>query len=318
MSRSLPLGLTFLVAALAGCYEVPPRIPENYGPREIAGWPPPRVYAEEPLHPANRWFHRSFSRRGEGGTLAVAGADAPVSELALGSEPNAVDRAEVRALLAALAQELDSVAPDAVTRLVLHADLLEQARFWRRCGDDDLARLHDETARQVTWEPVEVAGELVPPPLREGEWREAARYVPGSERGAGRARRAYFEVSEADGTSRRAVLIFPWTVPAPDAAGEPVDSGLVAECWETAINDGEPRFAAHRFDRQKWLLEGKPWRTFTGADIVAIAAVGGGEGNADGRRLEGPVVELCGSCHTRERPFTTVSGEQALREPAAR
>ena len=49
------------LAFFAGCYEIPPKIPEAYVGGETApGWPPQAVYHSDPFHPANLLFQRLF------------------------------------------------------------------------------------------------------------------------------------------------------------------------------------------------------------------------------------------------------------------
>ncbi len=95
--RSLPCWSASLFF-LASCYEIPPRIPEDYvgGPTE-AGWPPVAVYHVDPFHPANRIFQRLFILE-----AGPAGGDVPC----LPREAfTPVDVAEIQALAEAVERE---------------------------------------------------------------------------------------------------------------------------------------------------------------------------------------------------------------------
>ncbi|MBI4601986.1 MAG: hypothetical protein HY721_08500, partial [Planctomycetes bacterium] len=81
----------------AGCYEIPPVIPEGYvGSPAATGWPPPAAYAPDALDPRNRWLQRAFAPRDERGALLPLHADEPFSHH---ERPRRVDLAELAALL---------------------------------------------------------------------------------------------------------------------------------------------------------------------------------------------------------------------------
>lgn len=110
---------------IGSCREIPPGIPGDYKPLERRGWPAPTVYDDDPLHPANRWYQRSFAGRDSLGRIL----DAPVGEPPPGlKNPGRLDLAEIRALLAAIEAEPPGSEAE---RLRCYRDLLSQAEFWK-------------------------------------------------------------------------------------------------------------------------------------------------------------------------------------------
>lgn len=275
--------------SLAGCYESPPVIPEDYGPRGIEGWPSPTVYAREAAHPANRWFHRSYARRSGDGRIVSVRPDVPLSEL---RAPGPVDRAEITALLGAVEAELGTVEVDSATRSLLRADLLAQARFWSEHGREGLARRHAELAERVEGATDEWPPELYPPILRGKQWQNivtedanARRTVlhgisPGASARAG---------SVADSPApKRAALLFD-------------ESGVPLECWTIDVDDGSMRHAVYRLDRAARLEGRTAWRQVPPDETISIRGLGAREGET----IEGTVTELCASCHGADAPIIT-------------
>ena len=131
-----------VVVGIGSCRELPPKLPRDRAPLKNAGWPAPTVYDDDPLHPANRWYQRSFAPRdGLGRILELDGTKGP-SRL---ENPGALDRAEIRSLLEALGAE----PPEAgAGRARCRRDLLAQAEYWGE-RDADLAALHRKTAETL-------------------------------------------------------------------------------------------------------------------------------------------------------------------------
>ncbi|HBO51711.1 MAG TPA: hypothetical protein DD471_06985, partial [Planctomycetes bacterium] len=95
-----------------------------------------------PLHPANRWYQRSFAPRdGLGRILELDGTKGP-SRL---ENPGALDRAEIRSLLEALGVEPPKAGEG---RARCRRDLLAQAEYWSG-RDADLSALHRKTAETL-------------------------------------------------------------------------------------------------------------------------------------------------------------------------
>ena len=124
---------------IGSCREIPPEIPGGYKPLERRGWPAPAIYDDDPLHPANRWYQRSFAGRDSLGRILDAPAGESPSSL---KNPGRLDLAEIRALLAAL--EIEPPGSEA-GRLRCYRDLLIQAEFWKD-RDPALAGLHRKAA----------------------------------------------------------------------------------------------------------------------------------------------------------------------------
>lgn len=143
------LRLSALVAAIllvafcmGSCREIQPEIPQGYQALERPGWPAPQVYDEDPLHPANRWYQRSFAPRDPlGRILDFSGKEDP-SPL---QHPSHLDRAEIRALLGAI----ETAPPmSSGSRLRCSRDLLVQAGYWSKEAPA-LAELHRKIARKL-------------------------------------------------------------------------------------------------------------------------------------------------------------------------
>ena len=131
-----------VIIAIGSCREIPPELPDDRDVLKVAGWPAPTVYDDDPLHPANRWYQRSFAPRdGLGRILALDGTKSP-SRL---ENPGALDRAEIRSLLEALGAEPPEAGEG---RVRCRRDLLAQAEYWGE-RDADLAALHRKTAETL-------------------------------------------------------------------------------------------------------------------------------------------------------------------------
>lgn len=131
-----------VIIAIGSCREIPPELPDDRDVLKVAGWPAPTVYDDDPLHPANRWYQRSFAPRdGLGRILALDGTKSP-SRL---ENPGALDRAEIRSLLEALGAEPPEAGEG---RVRCRRDLLAQAEYWGE-RDADLAALHRKTAEKL-------------------------------------------------------------------------------------------------------------------------------------------------------------------------
>jgi hypothetical protein len=287
--RAIGWLLSVALLSLAGCYESPPVVPEDYGPIEIEGWPSPRVYSREGTHPANRWFHRSFARRAEDGRIASVRADAPLSEM---REPSPVDFAEITVLLGVLEAELGTLDVDSVTRMTLRADLLAQARFWVERGRDGLARRHQELAERVEGATDEWPRDLYPPILREARWQS---------------------VVTEDATTRRIVL-YGISASAAARTGSVADSpapkraallfaenGVPLECWTIDIDRGSMRPAVYRLDRAARLAGRTAWRQVPPDEPISIRELGARVGET----IQGTTTKICASCHGADAPIIT-------------
>ncbi|MEC7775016.1 MAG: hypothetical protein VYC32_02880 [Planctomycetota bacterium] len=131
-----------VLIGIGSCREIPPELPEDRDVLKVAGWPAPTVYDDDPLHPANRWYQRSFAPRDKLGRILEFDEAKGPSRL---ENPSALDRAELRSLLEALGAE----APEAGEgRVRCRRDLLAQAEYWSG-RDAALAELHRKVADQL-------------------------------------------------------------------------------------------------------------------------------------------------------------------------
>lgn len=316
VGRSLAAGLFFL----AGCYELPPR-PPDYDSQPLR--PPFATYTLEPLHPANRWFHRAFAPRDQLGQPLDAPSDLPFSLLAA---PTAVDRAELLALLEALVREGLPDETGRVSRALLHADLLAESRRWQtRADGEDVALEHLAAARAFRPAQPERLRVPFPPPLESGEWAEVTGDLPSVHASAPLVwSRIFYQFGEpirsegAIATSEapvpvRAVALCQRLIE--NADGELARSALGSECWLLERGGGavEPRL--WRFDRAAWLhyelvrdlvpdadrAAFSLWREVPQGEVVQMVSSGGSEDAL----LEGSMRELCLSCHPPANPFRT-------------
>ena len=133
-------GVILLAIFCAGsCREIQPEIPEGYKAVEMPGWPALQVYDDDPLHPANRWYQRSFAPRDQLGRILDLPRQEGPSRL---QDPSHLDRAEIRALLVAIEA---NPPPSPEGRLRCRRDLLAQAEYWSKEAPP-LADLHRKTA----------------------------------------------------------------------------------------------------------------------------------------------------------------------------
>lgn len=310
----------FLIAA-PGCREIPPRIPPDFiGSPAAPGWPPLAVHDLDPFDPKNRWFHRAFGSRSPGGDIVAPHADEPCSF----STPSRVDAAELTALLerilASPAAGGAVAIRERVADAIFRSDALAEASrlhaapladglavrevvpfLLRLAAGDALPPLDPEAARA-----------LEPPPLRAGEWVEAAPpETPGLLPSPFDLRwtRAFVLRGRSDGDRSHAVLVrFRVAI---DRQGAPLLLPIASECWELEEGEGEAMASAWRFDRAEWLAGRDPWRQLpeeaeitirdpsnpskliTGK-VVSLAARFGGQGlrtDAPGARGEGAQLE---------------------------
>jgi len=131
-----------VLIGIGSCREIPPELPEDRDVLKVAGWPAPTVYDDDPLHPANRWYQRSFAPRDELGRILEFDEAKGPSRL---ENPSALDRAELRSLLEALGAETPEVGEG---RVRCRRDLLAQAEYWSG-RDAALAELHRKVADQL-------------------------------------------------------------------------------------------------------------------------------------------------------------------------
>ena len=136
---ALAVVILLAIFCAGSCREIQPEIPEGYKAVERQGWPAPQVYDDDPLHPANRWYQRSFAPRDQLGRILDLPRQEGPSRL---QDPSHLDRAEIRALLAAIETD-PPVSPEG--RLRCHRDLLAQAEYWSKEAPP-LADLHRKTA----------------------------------------------------------------------------------------------------------------------------------------------------------------------------
>ena len=137
---ALAAAILLVIFCMGSCREIQPEIPEGYKALERPGWPAPQVYDEDPLHPANRWYQRSFAPRDELGRILDFPEKGDPSPL---QEPSHLDRAEIRALLGAIQADPPGSAEG---KLRCSRDLLGQAGYWSKEAPE-LADLHRRTAR---------------------------------------------------------------------------------------------------------------------------------------------------------------------------
>jgi len=131
--------VSLVLFGIGSCRELPPELSRDQEPLATAGWPPPTVYDDDPLHPANRWYQRSFAPRdGLGRILDLGQAKGP-SRL---ENPSPLDRAEIRSLLDAIGAEPPKTGE---SRARCRRDLLAQAEYWSE-RDAGLAALHRKVA----------------------------------------------------------------------------------------------------------------------------------------------------------------------------
>ena len=141
LRRSALAAAILLVAFCMGsCREIQPEIPQGYKALERPGWPAPQVYDDDPLHPANRWYQRSFAPRDQLGRILEFTEKEDPSPL---QHPSQLDRAEIRALLGAI----EAAPPmSSGSRLRCSRELFAQAEYWSKEAPD-LAELHRKIAR---------------------------------------------------------------------------------------------------------------------------------------------------------------------------
>ena len=121
----LPLMVGCVV--FSSCYEIRPRLPEDYAGSapDGEGWPPLAVYHEDPFHVANRFFQRLWILRSEAPT-----GDEPVARRA---DLDDVDEREILMLLQEIRGGLTGADEDSLSgrgRRLLEADLGLLARLW--------------------------------------------------------------------------------------------------------------------------------------------------------------------------------------------
>jgi len=276
----------------SSCREIPPVIPEGYeGSAAAEGWPPPPTYDADPLHPANRWFHRAFGGRTAAGDIVPPRGDEPFSRL---DRPSRVDVAELSALLEACARSAGPLeAP------LFRTDLLAEAARSSVEGSPEAARelrpLLLAGARRVDGPgpPRRIPPEA--PPLRQGTWTEedppgAPGLLPSAEdlRWTRRLRSRSGDGSRSVLMRQRVEL---------DPAGSPALSPLPSECWELSPVAGgmpgggmEPR--VWRFDRVAWTAGREPWREIGPTETIAIR-----DPERAGAVIEGEMRILCVGCH---------------------
>lgn len=317
MGSRARLASACVLILVAGCYEISPEIPEGYiGSPAAPGWPPPAVYDADTLHPRNRWFHRTFGRRGLEGDVLPASADAPSGSLVtLGP----VDRAEIAALLARIAADGEASAREnlATSTRARAADtifssdaLAEASRLAAEAGESPGGRgivsllLGAARARAGGHA---LPREAVPPPLREGEWIEKPPpRTRGLEPSAADIR--WTRVFAARERPKHTLLLRLRT--ALDLEGKVALLPLASECWEAETTDGPPRFRVWRFDRAEWLRGGDPWRAVPPGTAITIRSP-----VDPSSRLTGLAPALCASCHGTEGEVPLPAPREAGRVP---
>lgn len=337
---SLALGGFLMAHVLAGCYEIPPSVPSDYtgGPSESIGWPPPAVYARDPIHPRNRWFHRSFSSRDRRGQLSPVSGTEP---LPVFKDPDNVDRAEMVSLLESIQRESPADpewGPDSRgfwTELMFHSDVLVAAlrlssRQSKDSGERDRIPAHELLRLLVEQATVDLESDLLdahrrppmldPPPLRDGAWKEldppsAVGLRPSVE--DPRWTRRMCRTSAGGETTE--VLLLRLRVALLET-GDPLLIPMASECWE--LRDGEGAEArpvrVWRFHRAAWVAGREPWALVPGTEPIEIHD----PESAGARVLRGPARSLCGRCHAAWEPSGCTSPSSdpapAIRKQKAR
>ena len=285
-----------LLTVLAGCYAIPPELPEDYiGSETALGWPPPQAYTADAFHPANRWFHRVFSGRTPHGRVAPVDPATPFPKV---DHLAPVDRAEVAALLEALTREpLPDDTPE-LTRAIFRRDLSEASAAFAKV-DADLGERHRRFAREAEKETPSRLDESTPktaqqktrttlsdfaglfdkrsaPPFSPHEWQST---------GEGHAPAGAWHKWRSKGDPPRALLVI-----------ESAYENTPSEYWLLRERRGELVPVIYRFDRDAWTRGEAPWVSYRGGDEVTIRLPFGAE--PETRR--GTVRELCRPCHEKE------------------
>jgi hypothetical protein len=232
------------------------------------------VYVEDPLHPANRWFQRVFGGRDQDGVPLRAAPDLPYPpEFPI----NAVDRAEVLALIDALRREGLRGASGrsgeraALSRFILHSDLVEQGLRYERRGELELALASAIAAEEVWPAQEEVPEPVLPAWFRERTWVD---------------------------TAVRPRLRLAAT---PEGNWRPTEHA--SELWTLERTADGIRPRVFRFDRAAWLRGEDPWRELSEREEIWIED----PRDPDGALLQGELRPLCLSCHPPAAPFRSHS-----------
>jgi hypothetical protein len=224
---------------------------------------------------------------------------------------SAVDRAELEALLDRISREEGSRQGEGswggprggVARSIFCSDLLQvgaslaagaaPGEKWRKLASGMIeaakaagAGLSEEAA----------APEAQPPPLRSGEWLEAAPPTSPGLLSSKRDLRWTRVARERDppGSAPHAVLVRLRV--AVDPAGRPLLLPLASECWELEGTSGGgtvPR--VWRFDREAWVQGREPWRKLEGSAEIALR-------DPEDKALAGGLEGICLSCHAGRKP----------------
>ncbi len=278
-----------LCAALAfnpGCYEIEPQISKDFiGSPAQPGWPSPAAYADDPFHPANRIFQRLFVL---GAEPAAAGGDMPTSPR---ESLSAIDRAELAALLDALAKGGDRTPPlGNEARLLLETDLLAALlRLVPENPSSDEAELLEMVLRG-TMEPASPPRSRldVPPPLRGGGWTEA-----GGPRSAGLIPSpADFRWTRSFRSEGRTALVRLRI--AAKEGGEPALLQLGSEAWLLdAAGQGPPLARVFHFRRTRLLRGEEPWEEVPAGTTIAVRH----PEKPSAGPISGEVRAICAACH---------------------
>ncbi len=280
-------GLCAALAGLPGCYEIEPEIAKDYvGSPAQPGWPAPAVYSSDPFHPANRIFQRLFVLGEE--PAAAIGTDPPFS---MKESLSAIDRAELAALLDALAKGGDRSPPLGMeARLLLETDIL--AFLLRLESKDSFPKGTElmELALRGKPEPASLprSNLALPPPLRDGSWAEtdgprAAGLVPSASdfrwtrsfRGAGRAALVRLRIAAKED-------------------GEPVLLQLGSEAWLLdAAGQGPPLARGFYFRRTRLLRGEEPWEEVPAGAALALRH----PEKPAAAPISGELRAVCASCH---------------------